>query len=487
MKKKKKKISEANKKRTATRKETQGRHAGMIVKTFETKIQKNKLNKETKVALPKLFLETKWLYNHLAAQEDYKTVSDKISEVPVLVKDKYEIRELNYLSSQMKQGVITRFANNIKGLAVKKSHGETVGKLKFKSRIDSIPLKQHGNTFEILDDRHIHVQGIKQKIHVDGLLQFILENEYEIGPAKLIQKGGNYFFHITVFFDPKHYGERYPTPEPNSHIGGDFGISSALTLSNGVKIDFNLQPTEKFKKEQRKFSKLVVAGKQRDKELAEKEKQRKAEAKNKKAEKQAAEKEKPKVSKEEQAKHNTRKNYYKQLNKLNKEREHINNQKKDVRNKVVNNLNQRFELMSTQNENFQGWKHLFGKKMFNMSLGRMRADLAKKAAIHSEVDRFYPTTQECCDCGHRQKVKLDERIIECNSCHIIYDRDLRSAITIDEIGIYNLFGGYIPVECRRTPVGDNAAAELVDDLNRIPHVHASLVAELGSRTAFSGR
>ena len=128
MKKKKKKISEANLKRTATRKATQDRHAGMIVKTFETKIQKNKLNKETKIALPKLFLETKWLYNHLVEQDDYKTVSDKISEVPVLVKDKYQIRELEYLSSQMKQGVITRFANNIKGLGVKKSQGETVGK-----------------------------------------------------------------------------------------------------------------------------------------------------------------------------------------------------------------------------------------------------------------------------------------------------------------------------------------------------------------------
>ena len=47
-----------------------------------------------------------------------------------MIKDHYEVRELKHLSSQMKQGVIDRALDNIKGLHELKNKGFPVGRIK---------------------------------------------------------------------------------------------------------------------------------------------------------------------------------------------------------------------------------------------------------------------------------------------------------------------------------------------------------------------
>ena len=86
---------------------------------IKTKIDNDKLNSNTVTALNRIFLEAKWLYNYIINNEFNDNIfkSDyKINKVPVYVKDHYEIRELKYLPSQMKQGIIDRAIDNIKGL-----------------------------------------------------------------------------------------------------------------------------------------------------------------------------------------------------------------------------------------------------------------------------------------------------------------------------------------------------------------------------------
>jgi len=46
------------------------------------------------------------------------------------------------------------------------------------------------------------------------------------------------------------------------------------------------------------------------------------------------------------------------------------------------------------------------------------------------VDRFYPSSQLCSDCGHQQKMPLKERVYNCPSCGISLDRDLNAAINL---------------------------------------------------------
>jgi len=47
------------------------------------------------------------------------------------------------------------------------------------------------------------------------------------------------------------------------------------------------------------------------------------------------------------------------------------------------------------------------------------------------VDRFYPSSQLCSCCGHRQKMPLKERVFKCGNCQKELDRDLNASINIE--------------------------------------------------------
>jgi len=46
------------------------------------------------------------------------------------------------------------------------------------------------------------------------------------------------------------------------------------------------------------------------------------------------------------------------------------------------------------------------------------------------ADRFYPSSQLCSGCGHRQKMPLQERVFRCERCGLELDRDLNAAINL---------------------------------------------------------
>lgn len=89
----------------ATLKSTRDKRKTQICRVYETKIDQSHLNHATQEHLNRLFLEGKWLRNHVLSQKKIFGIDDKISEVPVKVKDIFEIRELNCLSSQMRQSI----------------------------------------------------------------------------------------------------------------------------------------------------------------------------------------------------------------------------------------------------------------------------------------------------------------------------------------------------------------------------------------------
>ncbi len=109
----------------ATLKATKEKRKSQICKVYEVKIDKSHLNNESKEHLHVMFLEAKWLYNHILSQDNIFNMDFdyKIQEVPVKVKDVFEIRDLNYLSSQMRQSIVDRTIDNIIGLHELKSNG----------------------------------------------------------------------------------------------------------------------------------------------------------------------------------------------------------------------------------------------------------------------------------------------------------------------------------------------------------------------------
>lgn len=47
------------------------------------------------------------------------------------------------------------------------------------------------------------------------------------------------------------------------------------------------------------------------------------------------------------------------------------------------------------------------------------------------VDRFYPSSQLCSCCHHRQKMPLANRTFKCGNCGIELDRDLNASINLE--------------------------------------------------------
>ena len=110
---------------------------------------------------------------------------------------------------------------------------------------------------------------------------------------------------VTVFF-PKESN----VVKTNKTVGLDFGIKTAITTSDGEKFDCNKQETEYLKYLQRQLHK-----KQKDS-----------------------------------------KRYYKLLNQIQKEYEHISNQKDDVANKIVSHLLKNYDVIYFQDEQIAKWK-----------------------------------------------------------------------------------------------------------------------------------
>jgi putative transposase len=289
----------------ASLKATKARRKCQTCRVFEVKINKLHLNNHTIAHLKRLFLEAKWLYNYLLTHHNVFDVDYKLSAVPVKVKDTFELRQLNHLSSQMKQSLITRTIDNIRGLASLKEQGRKIGGLKFKSCVNSIPLKQYGNTYKILNNKYLKIQGIAQKLRVNGLAQ--IPRGSELANATLIQRHGDYYVAITSYQTRK-----TTTPPLLKTVGIDFGIKTQLTFSNGIKIHYSILLNKKLRRLHQKFSRCQFRSQ----------------------------------------------NWYKTKRKLEKVYAKVNNIKKDIKNKLVHYLQDNYGIVCYQDENLKGWQRL---------------------------------------------------------------------------------------------------------------------------------
>jgi putative transposase len=414
----------------ASLKITKAKRKTQTCRVYELKIDQSHLNSESKECLNRLFLEAKWLYNHILAQDDVFNLNfdDKIQEVPVMVKDIFELRHLDYLSAQMKQGLIKRTQDNIRGLHERKENGYKVGKLKYKSLVQSIPLKQYGRTYKILDSNYIKIEKIKQKIRVRGLKQ--IPADADIANGTLIRKHGDYYLSVTI------YQIKEKKPVSKGQTGVDLGLSRQLTLSNGIGIKYSIPITPKLRRLYRKFSKQKLHSK----------------------------------------------NWYRTIIKLNKEYDRINNVKKDIKCKIVSHLKKNNSIVCFQDENVKAWQRIWGRKILSTGIGGIISTLKKKVHTPVQVDRMYPSTKTCSKCGNIQEMTLDERVYICKKCGNIMDRDHNSSDNILDEALKQI--GTVRTELTPVEIEANTLMSL-RYLNSIPYVKASSVHESGSFTALA--
>ena len=205
----------------------------------------------------------------------------------------------------------------------------------------------------------------------------------------------------------------------NEGLGIDLGIKEFAVCSDGIKFK-NINKTstvkkveKKLKREQRKLSRKYEGLKIRNKNI-----------------------------KEGRA---TRQNIQKQVVKVQKLHQRLTNIRTDYINKTVFSIiKQKPSYITIEDLNVKGMmknKHL-SKAIASQKFFEFKTKLTFKCKEnHIElriVNRFYPSSKTCSNCGEIKKdLKLSDRIYKCN-CGLTIDRDLNASINLKNAKEYKI-------------------------------------------------
>ena len=360
---------------------TRERHKNMTCRVFELKLNTRKMSSTQREQLTTYFREAKWRRNDIVA--DFSKASRKAKSATVKVGDTFEERPFTILGSQVIQDIYDSIKTEIKILHTKKEKGEKVGKLKFKSVCNCIPLRQYNTTYRIdFIRRLVRIQNIRKCFTVHGLEQ--IPPEAEITNAKLLRKASGFYLHVTCFISKeqhKHTGRK---------VGIDFGIEHNLTLSSGETIDICVSESKAVKLASKRLNQAYKRNG------------------------------KKKTS-----------NHYRRVKKLHRAYERDSNRRLDKANKAVHEILLNNDFVAIQDEMIHNWQAgLFGRQVQHAAMGYIKAKLKTNSKTYV-VSRSYPSTQICPVCGGKTKQPLKKRDYDCSYCGFHHEsRDVKSAQSI---------------------------------------------------------
>ena len=205
----------------------------------------------------------------------------------------------------------------------------------------------------------------------------------------------------------------------NEGLGIDLGIKEFAICSNGNKFK-NINKTstikkveKKLKREQRKLSRKYESLKIRNKK--------------------------------EKGGNVTRQNIQKQIVKVQKLHQRLTNIRTDYINKIVSSIiKQKPSYITIEDLNVKGMmknKHL-SKAIASQKFFEFKTKLMSKCKQNDVelriVDRFYPSSKTCSQCGEIKKdLKLSDRVYKC-SCGFVIDRDLNASINLRNAKEYKI-------------------------------------------------
>ena len=361
--------------------QTRLRRKSQVCKTFKFKIDSSHLSRTQYESLKMFFVETKRLYNYILSQNqngsgipslnDYKSYKN----ITYLDKDRNEIKyNIQYIGSSVIQDTIRLMQDSIKSLSSSKKKGNKIGHLTYKTECNSIRLLQYGVTHRIKGSR-IKIQGIKKPIRVNGLSQLEKYKDIDYTVANLLYDGYDYYVSLTCYIP------RETKVHNNKEIGIDFGCETTVTTSEGDKIKIQIGESERLKRLQAKLSR-------------------------------------------QQKRSN---NWYKTRSLINKEYNHIANQKRDAANKLIHHLSS-YKTVIIQDDPVAEWhqnEHC-SRTIQHSSIGYIKSRLKKLDNVFV-LDQWVPTTQHCFICGTDTVHNITKRIFTCSKCGATSDRDVHAA------------------------------------------------------------
>ena len=238
-----------------------------------------------------------------------------------------------------------------------------------------------------------------------------LPTSLKVNSGTISYKAGRYY--ISVLID---LPEKKSEKPQGKGIGIDLGVKELAVMSNGF-IKKNINKTPRIKKLESKL-------KHEQKCLS-----RKYELKKKRGEKTTT----------------YSANIEKQVVKIQRLYQRLTNIRVDYENKSISEIiNRKPRFIVLEDLNVKGTmknRHL-SKAIASQRLSYFRAKLTIKAKEHNIevriVDRFYPSSKKCSQCGLIKKdLKLKDRIYRCE-CGFELDRDLNAAINLKNAKEYKI-------------------------------------------------
>ena len=190
-------------------------------------------------------------------------------------------------------------------------------------------------------------------------------------------------------------------PKTNKNVGIDLGIIDFAILSDGIIIDnpnFYEKSEKKLAKLQRELSRKTIGSSRWDKARI----------------------------------------------KVANLQKHISNQRQDFLHKLTTTIIRNYDVIVIEDLNVKSLKEtdnkLRNKRVSDVSWSEFRRQLTYKANWYEKelvvVDRYYPSSQICNVCGHRDGKKSEDiRIWTCPYCKAELDRDLNASINILNEGL----------------------------------------------------
>lgn len=357
-------------------------------------------NKEQEELINKTFGCVRFIYNQMLSnrkatyeqyKEDKETLKKQRYSTPADYKSEFPwLKEVDSLALANAQINLNTAYNNF-------FRDKSVGFPKFKSKHKdrkSYTTNNQGGTIRLIDENHIRIpklKDIKIKLHRQ------IPQNHTIKSATISKTPtGKYSISILTEYEEE---IKPVNPIKETTIGLDYSSKSLYVDSQGNSGEYPKyyrKSEEKLKKEQRRLSKRMKGGKNREK----------------------------------------------QRRKVAKLHEKVANQRKDFLHKISRQIANANTAIVIEDLNMRGMSQCLnlGKSTNDNGFGMLKTFLDYKLKDQGKqlvvIDKWYPSSKQCHYCGEiNNELTLADRIWTCSCCGSILDRDINAALNIKNEGL----------------------------------------------------